>query len=341
MTATMIQVIGWSVALMGQPEQPVQTPPVESLDAPLGNSIRAVIRADRRVFAAGGNIMLEFVVQNTTAEPVELKVPGALAGKLPADYGMGLPLEHVFSGPNFRGLDIVSELNPNLGNGVTRKPDYPVPPVRLAPFATVGLRFDVTRFYPALRQAGTYRIRWQPYGATVASEELEIEVTTYKEAVIETDQGRIRMQLLYGDAPQHVQNFIELANDRFFNNRSVFFMQPNEFLLTGCPKDDGSGARKDGATVPFERTDVPFEFGTVGMALIDGKPGTGSSQFFISLGPHPSWRDRYTAFGQITGPESQAVLRRIAQMQVDEYYRPTQPLRIRSISIVSAAIAAR
>ncbi len=341
MIATAFQIIGWSIVLLAQTEQPVESPTVEPLDAPLGGKVRAVIRADRRVFAAGGNIMLEFVVQNTTAETVELKVPGALAGKLPADYGMGLPLEHVFSGTNFRGLDIVSELNPNLGEGVARKPDYPVPPIRLAPFATVGLRFDVTRFYPALRQAGTYRLRWQPYGAAVASEELEIEVATYKEAVIETDQGRIRMQLLYGEAPQTVQNFIELAEDRFYNNRLIFFMQPNEFLLTGCPNDDGSGARKDGVTVPFERTNVPFDFGTVGMALIDGKPGTGSSQFFVSLGSHPGWRDQYTAFGKIRGPESQAVLRRISQLPVDEYFRPTKPLRIRSISIVTAATISR
>jgi len=337
MTASIFHIIGWTVVMLGQPQQPLDTPVTEPLDEPLGNKVRAVLRTDRRVFPAGGNIMVEFVMQNTTAEPVDLKVPGALAGQLPPDYGMGLPLEHVFSGANFRGLDIVSELNPNLGGGVTRKPDYPVPPLRLAPFATVGLRFDVTRFYPALRQAGTYRIQWQPYGGAVASEEIEIEVVTYKEAIIETDRGRMRMQLLYGDAPKHVENFIELADDRFFNNRLVFFMQPNEFLLTGCPNDDGSGARKDNATVPFERTNVPFEFGTVGMALIDGKPGTGSSQFFISMGPHPTWRDRYTAFGKITGPESQAVLRRIAETPVDEYYRPTQPIRIRSISIVNAA----
>jgi len=100
--------------------------------------------------------------------------------------------------------------------------------------------------------------------------------------------------------------------------------------------------------IQYERDVIrPFAFGkfrdllhavakSPAMALIDGKPGTGSSQFFISMGPHPTWRDQYTAFGKITGPESQAVLRRIAETPVDEYYRPTRPVRIRSISIVNA-----
>ena len=55
---------------------------------------------------------------------------------------MGLPFEHVFSGTNYRGLEIAADGNPAMGDRVTRKPELPVPPITIAPFGTVGLRFD-------------------------------------------------------------------------------------------------------------------------------------------------------------------------------------------------------
>lgn len=310
-------------------------------EAPLASRVRAVLRADQATIPAGGPVMIEFVLQNLTSEPVELKVPGALASKEPSDYGMGLPLEHVFSGTRFRALEVTSELNPQLGDRVVRKPQYPVPMVKLAPFGTIGLRFDVTRFYPALHQAGIYVLNWRPYGGELETGPVTIQVISYKEAVIDTDMGRMRMQLLYNKAPKSVDNFIELVEQRFYNNRLIHTVVPGNFLLTGCPNDNGTGKRKDGKTLEPEFNDTPFELGTVAMALIEGDPRSGSSQFFVSLTRLPSWDGQYTAFGKIVGPESLAVLQRIGSVPVDENQRPRQPIKIRSITIVTPTSVAR
>ncbi|HPF40874.1 MAG TPA: peptidylprolyl isomerase [Phycisphaerae bacterium] len=310
-------------------------------ETPLAQRVRAVLRVDQKTIAAGGPVMVEFVLQNLTSEPVDLRVPGALASKEPTNNGMGLPLEHVFSGPRFRALEVTSELNPQLGDRVVRKPQYPVPTVKLAPYGTIGLRFDVTRFYPALHQVGTYVLNWRPYGGELETGPVTIQVISYKEAVIDTDMGRMRMQLLYDKAPRTVENFIQLVDERFYNNRLIHTIVPGSFLLTGCPNDNGTGKRKDGKTLEPEFNDTPFDVGTVAMALIEGDPNSGSSQFFVSLARLPSWDGHYTAFGRIVGPESLAVLQRIAATPIDENQRPRQPIRIRSITIVAPTSVVR
>lgn len=312
-----------------------ETPPPEpaAVEEPISNSIRVLLRPDRTIIPVGSPVNVEFVIQNKTGSAVTLSVPGALKGQETYDHGIGLPLEHVFSGISFRGLEINAENNPDMGNRITRKPQYPVPPVTLAPYGTVGLRFDVARFYPGLHQAGKYVLSWKPYAGAVESAPLSIEVVAFKQAVIETNQGSMMMTLLYDKAPKHVQNFIELAQQRFYNGTTFHIVYQNQFIQGGDPKGDSTGKRPDGATLSPEFNDTPFEPGTVAMALIEGNPNSGSCQFFISLARQPSWDGRYTAFGKIQGPESLETLKRLGQIPTDEDHRPKEPLKIKSITI--------
>lgn len=340
MTGTMQGLVILSSALLMQAE-PAAPAPDAAAQKPLSSQIRVLLRADRAIVPVGSPVMLEFSVQNRTKDAITLSVPGALKGAENPAYGMGLPLEHVFSGPEFRGLEIASESNPKMGDRVTQKPQYPVPPITIAPFGAVGLRFDVSRFYPGLHQSGTYELRWRPYGGEVESPPLTIRVVSFKQAVIETDAGVMSMSLFYDKAPRHVENFIELANQRFYNGKRFHMLFANQFMLGGCPNGDGTGKRPDGLTIPAEFNDAPFEFGTVAMALIEGDPNSASCQFFICLADQPAWRGKYTAFGKITGPESLSTLRRIGEMPTDVDRRPIKPIIIKSISIVEAPYLAR
>jgi cyclophilin family peptidyl-prolyl cis-trans isomerase len=305
------------------------------------NSVRAELRAPRTVVPVGSPVIVEFSLQNVTDEPVKLMVPGALVGKERIDMGMGLPLEHVYSGAGFHGLDVVSETNPMLGDRSARKPEYPVPPVTLAPFATIGLRFDVARFYPAMHQAGTFQLTWRPYGGALTTNTLTIQVVQYKQVIIETELGSMTMQLFYDKAPRHVANFLELIDKRFYNGKTFHLVVPNQFILGGCPVGDGTGKRADGVTLSPEFNDTPFELGTVAMALVEGDPNSGSAQFFICLSRTPAWDGRYTAFGQVIGASSVVTLRKIGQVELDETRRPRRPVIIRSVTAVDMAFAGR
>ena len=312
--------------------------PSNPSDFALSNSVRVELRAARTTVPVGGEVLLEFAVINKTDEPVKLTVPGALVGKERPDLGMGLPLEHIFSGENFRGMEIAAEENPEMGDRIVRKPEFPVPAVTLAPFGVIGLRFDVARFYPGLHQAGIYTLGWRPYGGVIAAEPVTIRVITYKQVAIETDLGVLNMQLLYEKAPRTVANFLELVDKRFYRNKTFHCVYKNQFILGGDPEGNGTGKRQDGLTIPPEFNDAPFEVGTVAMALIEGDPNSASCQFFICMSRQPAWDGHYTAFGKITGPESLAVLKKLSDVDVDTDHRPRKPITIRNITAADVTV---
>ncbi len=320
---------------------PLEGPPVTATEKPLASMARAELRPDKTTIPVGSEVMISFTIQNTTDEPVKLVVPGALEGRSRPDWGMGLPLEHIFSAVDYKGLEVASEEFPRMGDRITRKPEFPIPSITLAPFASVGLRFDVSRFYPGLHQAGVYQLNWKPYGGALEAPPLTITIVQYKQVVMETEYGALNMQLLYDKAPRHVANFLDLIDKRFYNNKTFHMVFNHQFILGGCPVGDGTGKRPDGICLPPEFNDTPFEIGTVGMALIAGDPNSGSSQFFICLSRQPAWDGRYTAFAQITGPQSLATLRKLGEVPTDESRRPLKPLIIKSITAVDAAMPVR
>jgi hypothetical protein len=172
--ATMALLVAGQLDPLDRSSQPADEPPLLPAITPetiLPNAIRVELRTPRLMVPVGSPVFVEFTVINITDVPVRLTVPGALTGRERYDGGIGLPLEHVFSSVQFRGLDVVSETNPMMGERVTRRPEYPIPAITVAPFGTIGLRFDAARFYPGLHQAGVYQLaalrrrRGQQYAA--------------------------------------------------------------------------------------------------------------------------------------------------------------------------------
>jgi cyclophilin family peptidyl-prolyl cis-trans isomerase/HEAT repeat protein len=112
---------------------------------------------------------------------------------------------------------------------------------------------------------------------------------------IETDRGRIQLELAVLDAPLTVENFSRLARAGFFNGLPVHRVVPDYVVQTGDPRGDSEGG--PGYTVRDEINERPYLRGTVGMAL--DWADTGGSQFFITLSPQPQLDGRYTVFGRV------------------------------------------
>ncbi|MFO0974472.1 MAG: peptidylprolyl isomerase [Phycisphaerae bacterium] len=319
--------------------QPVTSAPVREA-APLAvlpTLVECELRLDRTTLSVGSPVMGEFILRNRTLDPVTLQVPATdvAHGDFPF---VGLPLEHVFSGDRFRCLRIVAEGNNSLGDRVVNRPDYPVPMLTLAPLASVGLRFDLTRFYPVLHQQGRYEITWMPYGGALSAAPVVLEVVTQKMVVMETSQGRLTFRLLYDKAPKTIANFLELVRARFYDGKTFHRVEPNFAISGGCPLGNGTGRRPDGRTIAGELNDTPFTLGTVGMSLIKDDPNSGSCQFFVALARHEFLDGHYTAFAQIEGPESLDTLRKMSDVQLDTQGRPVQPLTIKSAAILDAPV---
>lgn len=300
------------------------------------NAVDAELRLDRNTLPVGNAVMGEFILRNKTLTPVTLQIPGAEVSH-DEFAAMGLPIEHIFSGDRYRALRVAAEGNATLGDRKIEKPEYPVPLLTIAPMASVGLRIDLARLYPVLHQPGKYELSWSPYFGAISAPPVTLDVITYKTVAIETTHGRLMLRLLYDEAPNTVDNFLDLIRARFYDGKTFHRVERDFAIAGGCPVGNGTGRRPDGRTIPPEFNKTPFTLGTVGMSLAPNDPNSASCQFFITLGRAENLDGKYTAFAQVEGPESLDTLRRIAGVELDARKRPVQPVKIKTATILDAS----
>src|SRR5215471_11207666 len=160
-------------------------------------------------------------------------------------------------------------------------------------------------------------------------------------AVLETDDGTIKFELLEDEAPKTAENFRLLAEKGYYNG-TIFHRVANGFMIQGGdPNGDGTGGRTaTGAMLPNEinRTSPLYQGGyrrgLVAMAN-KGRPETGSSQFFIMHQTYPL-PPSYTMFGRVT--EGMNVVDKIASApttmnSMGQKDRPVTPVKMNKVYI--------
>ncbi|WP_204141003.1 peptidylprolyl isomerase [Halomicronema sp. CCY15110] len=113
-------------------------------------------------------------------------------------------------------------------------------------------------------------------------------------AIMETDKGTITLEMFDADAPGTVQNFVDLANNGFYDGLKFHRVIPNFMVQGGCPKGNGTGG--PGYTIKCEINSNKHEAGSLAMA--HRGPDTGGSQFFICHSPQPHLDGVHTVFGK-------------------------------------------
>ncbi len=121
-------------------------------------------------------------------------------------------------------------------------------------------------------------------------------LTIEPQVLIRTTKGVIKLRLLPTIAPGSVANFIELAQDGFYNGINFHRVVPNFVIQSGCSRGDGYGSADH--TIRSELTPLHYDqAGLVGMASAGRH--TESSQFFITHSPTPTLDGRYTIFARV------------------------------------------
>lgn len=121
-------------------------------------------------------------------------------------------------------------------------------------------------------------------------------------AIIETKLGSIELKFFPDVAPKHVENFIKLAKEGFYDGTIFHRVIPDFMVQGGDPltKDENRSAHGTGGpgyTIKSEFSDKPHKRGTLSMAR-SSHPDSGGSQFFICV-KDSSWLDhQYTVFGE-------------------------------------------
>ena len=296
-----------------------------------GPQLLAALAVTSRHVPVGKPLWVDFMIFNVSPEPVTLTAPGTSPET--QNSPIGLPLTHVFSGRAFSGLTIEGQGGKRWDVALNYQPPGSAPVLQLAPYSSVGITLEVSKYYPALFSAGRYRLRWEPYGGALRSNDLVIDVAPRKQARILTDQGEMLVRLYYDDAPNHVENFLELAQSGFYDNLTFHKIESGYFIQGGDPLGDGRGIRRDGKKLAAEFNDRPQDRGAVNMARIESDPDSASCQFFILNTRIPEWDGRYTQFGHLEGDASYATLDKLLSQPADEQGRPTKRLYIRGVRI--------
>lgn len=299
--------------------------------------IEARLSAPVTTIHPGKPVRVQFALYNNTDHPVVLAVPGTTS--VPAEPAVDLPEAHIFSGSGFAALTIRGDFERSWKDATGVVPPAEAPELVIAPHAFVGRELDIVSFYPALQTPGLYRMVWQPYGGLLTSNQLTLEIAALKQAEIITDAGTLTVQFYYDAAPNHVANFIELARNGFYDQKTFHRIEPGFFIQGGCPNGDGSGIRPDGKKLKAEFNSYPVDRGTLCMARLESEPDSASCQFLIANTRMPSWDGRYTVFGHLTGEASDQTLEKLmAEPIAPATGRPEHTIYIRSIRITDAPL---
>jgi len=150
-------------------------------------------------------------------------------------------------------------------------------------------------------------------------------------ALLDTTEGKIKIQLFSDKTPITVSNFVFLSKKAFYN-KTIFHRVIKGFMIQGGdPKGDGTG----GPGYRFD--DEPFtgEYTKGTIAMANAGPNTNGSQFFIMHSDYPLPKN-YVIFGKVI--EGIDVVDRIATAPVKlsslgENSVPLNPVVINSITI--------
>ena len=122
---------------------------------------------------------------------------------------------------------------------------------------------------------------------------------TYGDSIqvaIKTNKGVIRTRMYAHEAPGSVANFISLAEDDFYDGKTVHRVVPNFVIQGGCPRGDGYGALDYSI-----RSELPQMYyddeGYLGMA--SAGLHTEGTQWFITHSPAMHLSGKYSIFGKV------------------------------------------
>jgi peptidylprolyl isomerase len=122
----------------------------------------------------------------------------------------------------------------------------------------------------------------------------DLENTLY----METDHGRIVIELKPDVAPGHCERIKELAREGFYDGL-IFHRVIDGFMAQGgCPNGTGMGG-SDKPDLKAEFNREPHVRGTCSMARSQ-MPDSANSQFFICFGDTAFLNGQYTVWGQVT-----------------------------------------
>jgi len=150
-------------------------------------------------------------------------------------------------------------------------------------------------------------------------------------ATIDTTEGVITVELDPKIAPQHVNSFVFLAREGFYNGVIFHRVIPGFMIQGGDPTGTGMGG--PGYKVKAEFSKKKHTRGVLSAAR-SSDPNSAGSQFFLMHQDAPHLDGQYSVYGQATS--GLEVIDKIVGAPRDRNDRPNNPAKINSITITES-----
>ena len=129
--------------------------------------------------------------------------------------------------------------------------------------------------------------------------------------------------------------YIYVAGDDAAHEKPMTHKTPCKLILQGGDIVDGTGKGDPKFTISDESYGVMHDQpGILGMANVDNKPNTGSSQFYITLAAFPSLDKKRVAFGRVIPECLPAFLKAINEVKLTSNERPIPELVVTSCQMI-------
>jgi peptidyl-prolyl cis-trans isomerase B (cyclophilin B) len=174
--------------------------------------------------------------------------------------------------------------------------------------------------------------------AKPAEEEKPMSYYQDKVAELHTSAGEIDIRFFPDAAPNHVKNFLDLAEKGYYNGSKFHRVIPGFMVQGGDPNTisgsvDTWGTGGSGKYLKAEFNKIPHKRGIVSMARAQS-PDSASSQFFIVVKDSNFLDGQYTVFGEVT--KGMDVADKIVNAPRGANDRPNNPVAIDSIKVRAA-----
>ena len=174
--------------------------------------------------------------------------------------------------------------------------------------------------------------------AAPAAQEKPMSAYENKVAELHTTAGEIDIRFFPDVAPNHVRNFIDLAQKGFYDGTKFHRVIPG-FMIQGGDPNTKSGSPNTWGTggsdknVSAEFSSISHKRGIVSMARAQD-PNSASSQFFIVVGDSEFLDRQYSVFGEVT--KGMDIADKIVGAPRGAMDRPNEPVAITKVVIRDA-----
>jgi cyclophilin family peptidyl-prolyl cis-trans isomerase len=251
--------------------------------------VKLTIESPDKVYRPGQKMPLKFTIENGSDAEAKLEEPDT--------YLEGLEIRD----PDDRVVKTTGKTQ-----GITRRA------VAVEAGGFIGRTTDISSVLPVVEEKeGFYKIRWTFGDQT--SNEVRVFVMRDWIAEIETNFGKISMELRPDLAPNHVLSFLRLARSNYYEASTFHRIIPGFMMQGGGP----TPGKPEVKPLKSEFSAAKHGFGTVSAARTQD-PDSATSQFFICFGSVPHLDNTYTIFGQVIGGEN--FVKEIERVKTDHVF---------------------